>query len=86
MARFATLPGTASPGDHSALFALGVVLLVGHPPLHALSHLPALCGFMCNWPWGLAVDFPLLLRSMIGMPAVWVAMAFEMATCGAIAD
>ncbi len=30
-------------------------------------HLPALlCGFMCGWPWGLAVGFiSPLLRSMI---------------------
>ena len=53
-------------------------------------HIPALlCGFMCGWPWGLAVGFisPLLPSMLFGMPPVWVAiaMAFERATYGAIA-
>lgn len=51
-------------------------------------HIPALlCGFLCGWPWGLAVGFlSPLLRSMFGMPPIWVAipMAFEMATYGAV--
>ena len=51
-------------------------------------HLPVLlCGFLCGWPWGLAVGFlSPLLRSMFGMPPIWVAipMAFEMATYGAV--
>ena len=52
-------------------------------------HIPALlCGFLCGWPWGLAVGFlsPLLRSLLFGMPPVWVAiaMAFEMATYGAV--
>ena len=79
---------TASPVrklTYSALFlALAMVLpfLTGQIPeigsMLCPMHIPALlCGFMCP-----------LLRSMIfGMPPVWVAiaMAFEMATYGAIA-
>ena len=51
------------------------------------DRLHALCGFLCGWPWGLAVGFlSPLLRSMFGMPPIWVAipMAFEMATYGAV--
>ena len=36
-------------------------------------HIPALlCGFMCGWPWGLAVGFiaPLLRSVLFGMPAM----------------
>ena len=46
-------------------------------------HIPALlCGFMCGWPWGLAVGFiaPLLRSVLFGMPALFpgaVAMAFD---------
>ncbi len=52
-------------------------------------HIPALlCGFMCGWPWGLAVGFvaPLLRSVLFGMPALFpaaVAMAFELAVYGA---
>ena len=51
-------------------------------------HIPALlCGFMCGWPWGLAVGFiaPLLRSVIFGMPAMFpgaVAMAFELAVYG----
>ena len=51
-------------------------------------HIPALlCGFMCGWPWGLAVGFiaPLLRSVLLGMPALFpsaVAMAFELAVYG----
>ena len=90
---------TASPVrklTYSALFlALAMVLpfLTGQIPeigsMLCPMHLPALlCGFMCGWPWGLAVGFiSPLLRSMSGMPPIWIAipMAFEMATYGAIA-
>ena len=80
----------------AALFlALAFVLpmITGHVPqigsMLCPMHLPALlCGFMCGWPWGLAVGFiSTLLRSMSGMPPIWIAipMAFEMATYGAIA-
>jgi riboflavin transporter FmnP len=53
-------------------------------------HIPALlCGFVCGWPWGLAVGFlsPLLRSLIFGMPPMFVAipMAFEMAVYGAAA-
>ena len=54
-------------------------------------HLPVLlCGFICGWPWGLAVGFiaPLLRSVTFGMPPMYptaVAMAFELATYGSIA-
>lgn len=54
-------------------------------------HIPVLlCGFMCGWPWGLAVGFvsPLLRSVLFGMPALFptaVAMAFELAVYGAAA-
>ena len=54
-------------------------------------HIPLLhCGFICGWPWGLAVGFiaPLLRSVLFGMPAMFpgaVAMAFELAAYGCIA-
>ena len=54
-------------------------------------HIPALlCGFLCGWPWGLAVGFiaPLLRSVIFGMPAMFpgaVAMAFELAVYGGLA-
>ncbi len=51
-------------------------------------HIPVLlCGFMCGWPWGLAVGFiaPLLRSVLFGMPVLFpaaVAMAFELAVYG----
>ena len=54
-------------------------------------HIPVLlCGFMCGWPWGLAVGLiaPLLRSVLFGMPPMIpgaVAMAFELATYGAVA-
>ena len=54
-------------------------------------HIPALlCGFMCGWPWGMAVGFiaPLLRSVMFGMPTMFpgaVAMAFELAVYGGMA-
>ena len=56
-----------------------------------LMHIPVLlCGFLCGWPWGLAVGFiaPLLRSVIFGMPpmpVVAVPMAFELATYGAVA-
>ena len=53
-------------------------------------HIPVLlCGFMCGWPWGLAVGFiaPLLRSVLFGMPTLIpsaVAMAFELAVYGAM--
>ncbi len=55
-------------------------------------HIPVLlCGFICGWPWGLAVGFIApLLRSLLtgGFPPMFptaVCMAFELAAYGAIA-
>ena len=54
-------------------------------------HIPALlCGFMCGWPWGLAVGLiaPPLRSAVFGMPAMFptaVVMAFELAAYGASA-
>ena len=53
-------------------------------------HLPVLiCGFVCGWPYGLAVGFaaPLLRSFTLGMPPPFptaVAMAFELAAYGVI--
>ena len=53
-------------------------------------HIPVLlCGFICGWPWGLAVGFvaPLLRSLILGMPPLFpkaFCMAFELATYGAI--
>ena len=54
-------------------------------------HIPVLlCGFVCGWPWGLAVGFiaPLLRSLTLGMPPLFptaVCMAFELAAYGAVA-
>ena len=55
-------------------------------------HIPVLlCGFICGWPWGLAVGFIApLLRSVLtgGFPPMFptaVCMAFELAAYGTIA-
>lgn len=51
-------------------------------------HIPVmLCGFICGWPWGLAVGLiaPLLRSIILGMPPLFptaVCMAFELATYG----
>ena len=53
-------------------------------------HIPALlCGFMCGWPWGVAVGFiaPLLRSVIFGMPTLFpsaVAMTFELAVYGGL--
>lgn len=53
-------------------------------------HIPVLlCGFVCGWPWGIAVGFaaPLLRSVTLGMPPMFptaVCMAFELATYGAV--
>lgn len=55
-----------------------------------LMHIPVLlCGFLCGWPWGLAVGLiaPLLRSVTIGMPPLFptaVAMSFELAVYGLI--
>ena len=82
---------------YSALFlAIAMVLpfVTGQIPeigsMLCPMHIPVLlCGFLCGWPWGLAVGFiaPLLRSVMFGMPAMFpgaVAMAFELATYGCI--
>ena len=54
-------------------------------------HIPVLlCGYICGWPWGLAVGFvaPLFRSLTLGMPPVFptaVCMAFELAAYGAVA-
>ena len=54
-------------------------------------HIPViLCGFVCGWPWGLAVGFiaPLFRALTLGMPPLFptaVCMAFELAAYGAVA-
>ena len=53
-------------------------------------HIPVLlCGFICGWPWGLAVGFiaPLLRSMLFGMPALFptaIAMCFELAVYGLV--
>ena len=83
---------------YSALYlAIALVLpfLTGQiPEIGAMlcpMHIPALlCGFVCGWPWGMAVGFisPLLRSIVFGMPSLFpeaVAMAFEMGVYGAAA-
>lgn len=69
-------------------------LLTGQIPQigKALSpmHIPVLlCGFLCGWPWGLAVGAiaPVLRSALFGMPALYpdaVCMTFELAAYGAV--
>ena len=53
-------------------------------------HIPVLlCGFLCGWPWGLAVGFiaPLFRSLILGMPPLFptaVCMAFELGAYGAV--
>ena len=53
-------------------------------------HIPVLlCGFMCGWPWGLAVGLiaPPLRSVLFGMPVMMpgaVSMSFELATYGLV--
>ena len=53
-------------------------------------HLPVLlCGFLCGWPWGLAVGVvaPLLRSALFGMPPLFpiaVSMAAELAVYGLV--
>ncbi len=63
-------------------FALGQML--------SPMHLPALlCGFLCGWPYGLAVGavMPLMRCVLLGAPPLHTAiiMACELATYGAVA-
>lgn len=81
----------------SALFlALAYVMpfLTGQIPeigsMLCPMHIPVLlCGFICGWPWGLAVGFtaPILRSLTLGMPPLFpsaVCMAFELAVYGAV--
>ena len=81
----------------SAMFlaiAMVLPLITGQIPeigqMLSPMHIPVLlCGFMCSWPWGLAVGLiaPPLRSAVFGMPAMFpqaVAMAFELATYGAL--
>lgn len=82
---------------YSALcLALGLTLpfLTGQiPEIGAMlcpMHFPViLCGFLCGFPWGMAVGFvtPLLRSVIFGMPPMMTAipMAFELLTYGLIA-
>ena len=80
---------------YAALFlALAMVLpfLTGQIPqigtLISPLHIPALlCGFICGWPWGLAVGVvtPLLRALLFGMPPfpnAALPMAFELGAYG----
>ena len=89
---------------YSALYlAIALVLpfLTGQIPeigsMLCPMHIPALlCGFVCGWPWGLAVGFvsPLLRSLLFGMPTAYtaaamafptgLAMCFELAAYGAV--
>jgi len=70
---------------YSALYlAIALVLpfLTGQIPeigsMLCPMHIPALlCGFVCGWPWGLAVGFvsPLLRSLLFGMPTAYTAAA-----------
>ena len=79
------------------LLAVGLVLpfLTGQIPeigsMLLPLHLPALiCGFVCGWPWGLAVGFvlPVLRSVLFGMPPMIptaLCMSFELAAYGCAA-
>lgn len=78
------------------LFAIGMVLpfLIGQIPqigkMLCPLHIPVLlCGLICGWKYGLAVGFllPLTRSVLFGTPVIYpnaVAMAFELATYGAV--
>lgn len=82
---------------YSAMF-LGLCLvlpfLTGQIPaigsMLSPMHIPVfLCGFVCGWPYGLAVGFvaPLLRYLLFQLPPIYptgLAMAFELATYGAV--
>ncbi len=73
--------GVALPFLIMHVSQLGEALLPMHIPV-------LLCGFVCGWPWGLAVGFitPLLNSVLTGMPplAYGLVMAFELAAYGAL--
>ena len=69
--------------------------LTGQIPMIATMmcpmHLPVLlCGFICGWPWGLAVGLiaPIFRALTLGMPVFFpnaVCMSFELAAYGIVA-
>ena len=82
---------------YSAIFlALAQVLpfLTGQIPqignMFCPMHYPVLlCGFVCGWPWGMAVGLiaPIMRSLIFGMPPLYptaIAMAFELAAYGAV--
>lgn len=91
---------TSSPARSLVLAALFLALafvlpmVTGHGPqvgnMLCPMHFPVLlCGFVLGGPWGLAVGFvaPLLRSVLFGMPPMYpiaIAMAFELATYGAV--
>ena len=96
-----TKKGRSSPQTRKMIYAalyLGIALVLpfvtGQIPeigkMLCPMHIPVLlCGFLCGWPWGLAVGFiaPLLRSVLFGMPVLFpsaVAMAFELAVYGAV--
>ena len=81
----------------SALYlaiALVLPLITGQiPEIGAMllpMHIPVLlCGFVCGWPWGMAVGLiaPVLRSLLFGMPVMYptaIAMTFELAAYGAL--
>jgi len=89
--------GTLRLALAAAFLALGLLLpfFTGNNRqlgnLLSLMHIPILlCGFICGWPYGLAVGFitPLLRSLLIGMPMmvpIALGMAFELGAYGAMA-
>lgn len=81
----------------AAFLALALMLpfLTGQIPqigsMLSPMHIPVLlCGFVCGWPWGLAVGVvaPPLRSVLFGMPPMYptaLCMAFELAAYGAVA-
>ncbi len=69
-------------------FLTGQIQQVGN--MLCPMHIPVLlCGFVCGWPWGLAVGItaPLLRSVVLGMPHLFpsaVCMAVELAVYGVI--
>lgn len=69
-------------------FLFGQIQQIGNKLLP--MHIPVLlCGLICGWKYGLIVGFtlPLLRGMMFGMPVLFptgIAMAFELATYGAV--
>lgn len=88
-------PGTRRLADSAVCLAAALALpfLTGQiPEVGAMlcpMHLPVLlCGFVCGWPWGLAVGVaaPLLRSLLFGMPTLVsaLAMAAELGVYGAV--